>query len=438
MAILDTSTLAFEFQRAYGNKVTDLFNREPMTYNMFDKSNRKSEIRPGGEGFFFAVRQSANESVGARAENHKIPEPLSADGVQGRIKPKAAYGTLRMSGLALEAGKGNLAAFVDAKADAVMDLYKSIVTDLNRQCHGDGYGSLGTLSQVATPATGGTWTITLDNDRGVRYIRKGMVVDFYVSNSIVTSAAAARVQSVNPSTKVVTMESMKTTYQGFHPNGGTYTAGATTIASAAEVVRYGSREDGHAITDTHREVMGLLGMYDNGSLITTFENINTTNDPEFKANILSNSSVNRELTIDLMLAAMDMSSTRGSAEANLIRMGLGQRRKYFGLLAPDIRFQPLQLIGGYEKLGFSQNGAVSIITDKYTQPNRLFFEPDGAIKKYELTPLGWGGFDPNRMHWRQDYDQMTMYLRTFTNLGVENRPGLTLLSDLTEPSSMPF
>jgi len=123
---------------------------------------------------------------------------------------------------------------------------------------------------------------------------------------------------------------------------------------------------------------------------------------------------------------------------DMIRMGLGQRRKYFALLSPDIRFQPAVLKGGYETLSFSQNAAVEIIVDPVTQPNRLYFEPRSAIKKYELKPIGWGGFDANKMHWREDYDQATMFLSTYTNLGVENRPGLTLLDDLVEPSNSPF
>jgi hypothetical protein len=139
-----------------------------------------------------------------------------------------------------------------------------------------------------------------------------------------------------------------------------------------------------------------------------------------------------------MLAAMDLTAARSDRTVDLIRMGLGQRRKYFALLAPDVRYTPGVLLGGYEKLAFSQNAAVSIIVDPVTQPNRLFFEPDGVIKKYELTPIGWGGFDPNKMHWREDYDEGTMFLRTYTQLGVEERNALTLLSDLSEPSNVPY
>jgi len=73
-----------------------------------------------------------------------------------------------------------------------------------------------------------------------------------------------------------------------------------------------------------------------------------------------------------------------------------------------------------------------------TQPNTLYFEPKSAIKKYELTPIGWGGFDANKMHWRENYDQASMYLRTYTNLGVEERQSLTKLKDLTEPANAPW
>ena len=70
----------------------------------------------------------------------------------------------------------------------------------------------------------------------------------------------------------------------------------------------------------------------------------------------------------------------------------------------------------------------------------MYFEPDGVVEKYELTPLGWGGFDPNHMHWREGYDEYTMFLRIYTNIGTEKRNALTLLDDLVEPAgaTMPF
>lgn len=450
MPTLDTTAIAYELKRVYSDhEIQNLFANHTMTLNQFEKSERKAAIRPAGVGYYFATRQALTESTGGRAEGAYLPEPLAGDGVQGVITPKLLYSVVRISGLALEAGKGDTAAFVDAQGDAVMNAYKSLAVDMNRQCHGDGYGALATLSTTSdTLSTAATWTITCANDVGVRYLRKGMVVDFYESTAIDQSSVASRISSIDPVNQTAEMEAVAaagaggSTYQAYHPivAARTYTIAAATIASGAVVVRYGARLAAHATTNASYEMMGLEGMYDDGTLLTTFEGINTTNDPEFKANILSNSSVNRELSIDLMLAAIDTTAAKSSdGVVDQIRMGMGQRRKYFGLLAPDIRFTAGQLKGGYETLSFSQNAAIDIMVDPTTQPNRVYFEPKKAIKRYELTPVGWGGAgDVQKMHWRQDYDESTMFLRTYVNLGVEDRPSLTLLKDLTEPSNAPW
>ena len=441
MGAIDTTALAYQFKRTYGDKITDLFARHTMTYNEFEKSERKASVKPGGAGYYFSLRQGDVEGIGGRAENALLPEPISGDGVQGVITPKLIYSVIRMSGLALEAGKGDVSAFVDAQADATENAFNSLINDLNRQCHGDGYGLLGTLSATSdTLSTTVAWTGTFNNDRGTRYMKKGMICDFYNSTAIDQSASSIRISSINPITKVVTFEAGADLYRAYHPltAAQSYGNSAATVASGSFLVRYGARAATHATTNASYELTGLEGLYDDGTLLATFEGVTVASDPEFKANILSNSSVNRELSIDLMLAAMDMTQARSGLRADIIRMGLGQRRKYFALLSPDIRFQPAQLTGGYEKLAFSQDASVTITVDPVTQPNNLYFEPKSVIKKYELTPIGWGGFDANKMHWREGYDQATMFLRTYTNLGVENRPALTKLTDLTEPSSTAF
>jgi len=440
MPISDTTALAYQFKQTYGKVITDLFARHSMTYNQFDKSPRKASVRPAGAGYYFALRQGDIEGIGARVENAPLPEPLPGEGVQGIITPKQIFAQIRMSGIAMEAGKGDLSAFVDAQGDATMNAYKSLVSDLNRQCHGDGWGLLGTSSAIATPATGATWTVTFNNDRGVRYMKKGMICDFYQTTVLDITASAVRISSINPVTKVVTFEASASAYKALHPitAAQSYTGSAATIASGSFLVRYGARLAAHLTTGASIELMGLDAMYDDGTNSASFEGITVASDPEFKANILGNSSVNRELSIDLMLAAMDMTAARSSSQVGLIRMGLGQRRKYYNLLAPDIRFTPGVLKGGYETLQFSQNAAVEILVDPVTQPNKLYFEPKGAIKKYELKTIGWGGPTNEKMHWRDGYDQVSMYLSTYTNLGVEERQSLTALTDLVEPSNAPF
>ncbi|MFH1738358.1 MAG: phage major capsid protein [bacterium] len=432
---IDTTTIAWQLKQVYGDKINDLFNRQVMTYNMFMKSNRLPTIRPGGAGFYFACRQADIESVGARAENAYLPEPLEGDGVQGYIKPKLVYASLRLSGLAVESGKTNLEAFANVQGDAVANVYKSLITDLNRQCWGDGTGLLATTTAAVTPGTtsaSDTFTATMANDRGVRYLRKGMVVDLYYGAAIDTSASAIRIKSIAPSTRVVTFEANLGSYDTYHPLG-TFTPGEAATDGAVDLVRMGARLASHAATTTY-EIMGLEGMFNDDVHTTSFEGITLTSDPEFIPNVLGNAGVKRELSIDLMLQAMDLTSTRSDESVARILTGLGQRRKYFALLASDVRYAPGSFLGGYETLKFAQNAQVELTFDPHAQPNRMYFMPTNGIKKYELTPIGWGGFDANKMHWRENYDQATAFLRTYTNLGTEKRNALTLLEDLTEPA----
>ena len=435
MPLIDTSTIAYQLKAVYGDQIVDLFNRQSMTYNMFMKSGRKATYSPGGTGFVFAARQSDIESVGARAQNAYLPEPLDAAGVQFTITPKLIYASLRLSGLAMEAGKGGAQSFVDVQGDAIANVYKALITDLNRQCWGDGYGLLGTISTTATPSTGTTWTATFSNDRGVRYIRKGMVVDFYTSGGALDqSNTASRVTSINPTTKVVTFEKLANTYETYHPLGTGYTQAAGTIPTASQMVRMGARVLTHTTAAASYELTGLNGLFDDATLLASFQGQTISSYPEFVANIIDNSAVNRELSIDLMLQAMDLTATRSDQTVETILTGLGQRRKYFALLANDVRYAPGQFVGGYETLQFAQNGQVTMKFDPHAQPNRMYFMPADGVKKYELTPIGWGGMDGQKMHWRDNYDQATMFLRTYTNLGVEKRNALTLLDDLVEPA----
>ena len=441
MALIDKTAITYQLKNVYGDQIVDLFNRQNMTYNMFMKSGRKASYTPAGAGYVFAARQSDIESVGARAENAYLPEPLDAAGVQFTITPKLIYATLRLSGLAVELGKGDTASFVNVQGDAIANIYKALIVDLNRQCWGDGHGEIGVLSTTATTATGTTWTITLNNDTGVRYIRKGMLLDFCESGTIDTHSIAQRVSSINPTTKVVTMLAAANTYETYHPLGASYGAVANgqTIASGASVVRSGSRlgtAGAWTTASTAYEICGLNGLFDDGTLLASFQGQTIASYPEFVANILDNSAVKRELSIDLMLQAIDLTATRSDQTVERILTGLGQRRKYFALLANDVRYAPGVFKGGYETLSFSQNGQIQMTFDPHARPNRMYFMPADGVKKYELTPIGWGGMDGNKMHWRSDYDQATMFLRTYTNLGVEKRNALTLLDDLTEPAAL--
>jgi hypothetical protein len=426
-------------KEVYGD-MADQFNDEKITYNQFPKSDRK----PGGKGYVFAVRYARNQGTGGRAESGKLPDPLVGTFDQGTILPRYIYGSMRITGPAIALGSGDQMAFVNSQADQIEDIYQSILVDLNRQCHWDGFGQIGRLSAAVTYPGATAWAATFDNDIGIQYFQEGMLIDFYSSSGasqVLDTAAGAvgcRVATVNPSTKVVSFQAGAASYITNHPNlisAGTNVT-AVTIPNGGLAVKSGARAyTGHATSATPTEVTGLKGIYDDGTLLDTYESISADDIPKWRANMIGNSGVNRELSIDLMLNAVDVARIRSGKKIDTIRMGLGQRRKYANLLMPDVRFAPTVLKGGYETLTFSGgDGSLSIVVDPPTQPNMIFFEPNGVIQKYELTPLGWGNLDGSQMHQRAGYDEYDAFLRIYTNIGVEQRNCLSLLYDLVEPT----
>lgn len=431
----DLQAIQDTLKNVYGAGLMAQFADERTTYNQFPKSSRK----PRGLGYFFGLRYARAQGVGARRESEPLPDPLAGKYDQGKIVPKYIYGVLRLTGPAIEAAKGDIAAFVDGLSDAVDDIYQSLINDLNRQSCGDGFGLLATLSAASDAVTtsgSSTWTITCNNNLGVSRLVPGMVVDFYDGNNIDQSSVASRVATVDYQNKTAEMEPNDGTYKANHPivAARSYTITTDAVPSGAYVVRIGAREATHATANTPVEMTGLEGIFDDGTLLSVFENITVADYPQWKANVIGNSGVDRELTMNLMLQALDLTRTRSGKRVSIMRMGLGQRRKYANLLIPDVRFAPTELKGGYEVLSFAGgDGTIKMVIDPDLPPGKIFFEPDGVIQKYEMTELGWGNLD-QQIHQRQGFDEWDQFLRIYTNLGCEQRNCLTVLKDLTEPT----
>jgi hypothetical protein len=429
----DLTAITDTLKIVYGQGITNQFADEQMTYNTIPKSERS----PKGLGYEFSIRYARAQGVGARAESSPLPEPLAGKYDKGRIVPKYIYGNLRLTGPAIEAAKGDVAAFVDGLADAVDDIYESLVNDMNRQAWSDGFGLIATTSAVATPSTTATWEVTCDNDLGVLRAVPGMIVDFYSgAGAIDQNVVSQRIVSVDPITKKLTMEILTTDYQALHPlvAARSYTIATGTIPASSQIVRYGARDAAFATTDTPIEMTGLDGIFDDGTLLATFENITVADYPMWKANILANSGVPRELSVDLLLQSVDVMRARAKKKPGLMRMGLGQRRKYANLLLPDVRFQPGKLQGGYEVLTFAAgDGSIGMMIDPMATPGAIYVEPAGNIQKFEMTAIGWGNLD-QQIHQRQGYDEWDQFLRLYTQMGSEQRNALVKIDDLVEPS----
>ena len=354
----------------YGEGIKKQFETEKTLYNILPKSNKK----PAGLGYQFSISYADPQGIGARGESAKLPDPLVGKYDKAIVLPKYVYGSSRLTGPAMEAGKGNAAAFIDSQSNQIDGIYRSMVHDLNRQCWGDGYGKVADVSASGVLSTSTTWSVTCDNDLGIRYLRPGMLVDFYESANVDQSSVASRITSIDYATKVVTFEANDGTYKANHPIAGfsAYTIAEEVIPVDATIVKMGTRDAVFATSDTSYEMTGLLGIFDDGTLLSTFQGIDVSSHPAWKANILDNSGSNRELTLDLLLQACDATRTVSGRHPEIMYMGLGQKRKYANLLTAQVRFAPTELKGGYEVLTFAAGeGNVQKIVEMIEQLTAL-------------------------------------------------------------------
>ena len=206
MSDVDGTTLASVaavLKETYGNVINVQFAREQTTYNQFEKA----EAAPSGLGYNFNINLADPQGSGARGDSQMLPSPLDGKDVKGRIKAVFNYGRLRLSGPAIAAAKDNMSTFMVGLGDKVNGLYEGLVSDLNRQCHSDGFGAMATVTASDNLSTSATWTVTCDNDTGLKNLKEGMVVDFYATNGAIDqSATSSRILSLNLATKIITFD----------------------------------------------------------------------------------------------------------------------------------------------------------------------------------------------------------------------------------------
>jgi len=431
----DSTAISYMLHKVHGDFIAEQFPREQITYNDLPKAS--AGMAPGGLGYEFPIGYEDPMGGGARLEDERLPPGLASKGDKFLVLPKAVYQTIRLSGLAIAKSQNDRMSYVRGLTREVKGAYQSVVTQLNRQSQGDGFGLLATLSEASDAVTTSgstTWTITCDNDRGVDLLKDGMLVDSFVSTAVDQSSVASRVSYVDYVNKTAEMEPNDGTYKAVHPIAAmaAYTITTDVLASGQLIVAMAAREASHATSNTAREIMGLKGIFDDGTLLATFQDITVATQPKVQAKMMTNSSVARALSLELLYRAVMIGQKHGTGKKmTVVRMPPGQKMNYALLLGPDVRFQPEKLRGGYSEVTFSMGeGRVNIITDWVQEPDYIYVHPEGIIQKFELKPLGFGDIDPGLKN-VANYDSYTQFLRIYTNIGATERASCICLKDLS-------
>lgn len=411
MADTSLTSVAGALKRVYDDYVEKQQNLSHKSIDEIAKSLAK--YSPGGEGYFGAISDYGNESIGAINEEEQFRTIDSEHYQQWKVVPKINVAPIQFSGLVSAAAEGNDDSFVDIVVDALDEARERLLKDENRQFFGYGTGVLsspaGTVSSAAT-------TLSVSS---AQYFRANMVVDIFTSagGALVNATLSnhIRISDVDKINNVLYLSS------------STSQALASTNVIVKENMLNSAPSDG-------KEMMGLRGIIDDSTDLTTFQNISATaaGNLVWRARRISASSSN--LTSDLLQRLIDDVATLGGIEPDTLLMHKLQRRKYLDIVVPQKRYADGKMDSGFQELEF--NG-MRMLLDDDCQNDTVYAINKKLIRKFELKPMAMGMQEGSDKFLRlSNYDVFQAYWRHYCNFGTSKRNAHGKIVSLAVPTGV--
>jgi hypothetical protein len=406
MAGTDMSSISGALKRVYDDYVEKQQNLKARAIDEIAKGLQK--YNAGGEGFFGAINDYGNESVGAINETEAFRSIDNENYVQWKVQPKVLVAPISFSGLSAAAAEGDDESFINVVVDALDSARDRLLKDENRQFYGLGTGLLCKLGGAVTSAN---TSFSVDT---AQYLRRNMVVDIHAAGSNTRTVASMRLSDVDKINNVV--------YASFTT--------VVTLGATHEVTKENIRQSSPAADG--KECMGLRGIVDDATDLTTFQNVDASASRIWRGRRIDASSAN--LTSDLLQRLIDDVAVLSGEEPDTLIMHKKQRRKYLDILVPEKRYMEGKLDAGFSKLSF--NG-LELWLDIDCQDDTVYAIQKKLIRKFEVKPLGMGQHEGSDKFLRATgYDKYEGFWSHYVNYGTSKRIAHGKIVSLAKPTGV--
>lgn len=340
--------------------------REQLNFDtiLLNKLNR-NQRDVSGKQWQLTAHVTRSAGIGAGGETD-LP---TADS-QGYANPygnvKYNRGRIQVSGPVMKASRNDKGAIVRALDSEIKGITRDLKKDVNYQLFNDGTAVRAVIN--GEPGTG--TTLTLDTP-GTMYLFDGAKIDILgnTDSAPATSSTDLTVSSVDSDTEVTVSAAI---------NANVADNDYVTLAGAT------NRSDG-----TSYEMMGIKGIVDDATYVTTLHNIDRSSNAWWKASTHAdddNSGTNRDMTLDLIQSSITAVAKNGG-KTDLILSDHDIRDTYASLLVADKRFvNTLELDGGFKALEY--NG-IPWVADADCPPNTVFFLDTDHLEIMEMSDWDW-------------------------------------------------
>jgi hypothetical protein len=202
------------------------------------------------------------------------------------------------------------------------------------------------------------------------------------------------------------------------------------VADNDWVIRKGSRAGATIDATDSYEMMGLKGIIDDGTYVTTLHNVSRTTYPHWNCSTSStdsNGGTLRDMTLALIQSQITAVEANGG-KVNLIISDHAMRDAYAALVVADKRFvNTLKLDGGF--MGLDYNG-IAWVADADCSPNTVYFVDTDHLQIMQMSDWNWMDRDGAVLSRVADSDAYEAVLYWYADLTTDKPRAHSFLRDV--------
>lgn len=388
--------------------VTDFIGKmQQLSAPVHSRLKENTNFRPSGEGAFFAVEISGNESGGAwrSVDDNALPSAGSEKVKQARVDVKKYYHVVTFSGIAeAVSARGGEDAFASGITYAISQAVRRAGANMETTfLRGDGTGK---IADIAINTTGADTILFVED---ARTLRANQVIVFLTAAGVKTDGPVS-ITSVNVSGKSIVVSS------------------AVTLTTADSVYISGEQAENGTL-DSGLTALGLPALVDDANSIYQ---LNRLTFPVLQSKVIDASSTALDESMLRRLRKQIMIETAAeSLEGFVMISNHDQFDRYTEIALPFRRFNDMTLELGANQEMTTFEGRPWMVTWA-ALPDEVYMLNLAAIERGIVRPLSID--ERVNMNWIPGQDAFTVLLKTYCeNVGrYLNQSGV--IRNLSEPT----
>ena len=326
------TTITSILKEYYRDVMVDLLNNKVKLRDEFQKNDDKT-MSADGRYVAYPIHVTRNIGAGAISENNTLPVAGNQGLASVNVNYRYNYVRIRLSGPALEAATSNKGSFKRSMELEMKPAINDLARQINRQLWGYGVGIMCRVN--GQQATGTSLNVkdaggVAYNDSNslpinpARYLQIGDRVVF-VRNATPTSATDSDIVASSTVCDVTAISADGRTLTLGVATGATLNDNDMVVLSPAQSATQSS---------VNKEVMGMLGIDDDTTYLTTLHGVSRSTYPQFRSTVLP---LNGDLTTRILQRAWDAADEKGGTLSTFYSHH-SVRAEYLALLTNVKRF----------------------------------------------------------------------------------------------------